>query len=351
MLTLSRSPKNPILLPGNNDWERKAAFNGSVVEHDGVYHMVYRAQSVMTYYQGNSMSLSTVGYATSTDGVTFEGHRQLLKPEKDWDIYGCEDPRITFFEGKFYIFYTALSNYPFSAPGIKVGVAITKDFKTIEERHLVTPFNAKAMGLFPERINGKIAVILAANTDLPPAKIGIALFDKEEELWDQEYWENWYSFLDDHSLLSLLREPKDQVEVGAVPLKVDNGWLLIYSYIRDYHSDNKIFGIEAALLDPDDPKKLIARTSDALLTPEKDYELYGDVPNIVFPSGAVISNNTLNVYYGGADTNVCVASCRLSELLDSMMPSGQPPEKHQESEVYLERFEENPIINPIPCLF
>ncbi len=66
----------------------------------------------------------------------------------EWEKYGCEDPRVTFFEGNYYIFYTGLSTFPFNAQGIKVAVAVTKDFKTIDERHLVTPFNAKAMTLF-----------------------------------------------------------------------------------------------------------------------------------------------------------------------------------------------------------
>ena len=347
MLTLTRADKNPIILPGKDDWEKKAAFNGSVVEHDGIYHMVYRALSVTTYYQGNSMNLSTVGYAQSTDGVNFTDHRQFIKPEHDWEIFGCEDPRVTFFEGKFYIFYTALSNYPFSAPGIKVGVAITRDFKTIDEKHLVTPFNAKAMGLFPERINGKIAVILAANTDLPPSKIGIALFDREEEMWDPEYWQNWYAYVDDHAL-SLQRGEKDQVEVGAVPLKTKDGWLLVYSYIKDYLTDNKIFGIEAALLHGNDPKEILSRTTGPLLTPETDYEKYGDVPNIVFPSGALIHDDMLYVYYGGADTNVCLATCKVDELLSSLMPETHPKDDiHELTEVQLTRFEENPILTPI----
>lgn len=347
MLTLNRLPENPILLPSSNDWEKKAAFNGSVVDRDGVIHMVYRALSSTTYYEGHSMSLSTVGYTSSTDGKHFSDHKQLLKPEHPWELFGCEDPRVTFFEGKYYIFYTALSQFPFSAPGIKVGVAVTKDFKEIEERHLVTPFNAKAMGLFPERVNGKIAVILAANTDLPPAKISIALVDEIEELFEESFWNNWYTYLDDHTL-QLLRDSKDQVEVGAVPVKTDRGWLLIYSYIRDYHTDHKVFGIEAALLDLDDPKKVVARVVDPLLVPEKDYEKFGDVPNIVFPTGAVVRQDELHVYYGGADTNTCVATCNLNELLDSMSPVDGEKKEGADEQVSMVRFEENPILSPIP---
>ena len=99
--------------------------------------------------------------------------QELFGPEHDWERYGCEDPRATTFEGKHYIFYTAVRE--FSAEGIKVAVAITEDCKTIKEKHIVTPFNAKAMALFPERVNGKIAVDPygehrpAAGEDLPCA--------------------------------------------------------------------------------------------------------------------------------------------------------------------------------------
>jgi len=85
-------------------------------------------------------------------------------------MFGCEDPRVVRLDDKYYIFYTALATYPFSAEGIKVGLAITKDFEMIEAKHPVTTFNSKAMTIFPERINGKIAALLTANTDLPPSK-------------------------------------------------------------------------------------------------------------------------------------------------------------------------------------
>src|SRR3989338_8825365 len=116
--------------------------------------MLYRAESSERDFEGAYRSISTIGYANSTDGIHFENQKQLIKPEKPWEKFGCEDPRVTFLNDKYYIFYTPLSTYPFSAPGIRVGLAITKDFKTIEAKHPVTPFNAKAMALFPQKING-----------------------------------------------------------------------------------------------------------------------------------------------------------------------------------------------------
>ena len=102
-----------------------------------------------------------------------------------------EDPRITYFNGKFYIFYTALSTFPFSAYGIKTAVAITKDFKTFD-KHPVSTFNAKAMALFPDLVKGKMGALITMNTDLPPAKIAVAYFDREEDMWSPYYWDELY---------------------------------------------------------------------------------------------------------------------------------------------------------------
>jgi predicted GH43/DUF377 family glycosyl hydrolase len=136
---------------------------------------------------------------------------------------------------------------PFNAGNIKVAVAISKDLETIEEKHLVTPFNAKAMALFPERVGGKITVILTAHTDEPPARIAIAQCDKIEELWDLSFWEKWHSELE-RDVINPLRFEHDHVEVGSQPLRTKDGWLIFYSYIQNYFGGGeRVFGIEALL--------------------------------------------------------------------------------------------------------
>lgn len=348
MIKLQRSDKNPIIRPSDISWEEVAAFNGSVVKDGETYHMLYRAISDEIIHHDNRMQLSTLGYAESSDGISFSNKRQFITPEHEWEKFGCEDPRITKFGDTYYIFYTALSTYPFSAPGIKSAVALTKDFKTIERKSLVTPFNSKAMTLFPEKVHGKMAAILTANTDMPPSKISIAYFDRDDELFQQAYWENWYASLDDHAL-SLQRNDQDHVEIGAPPLKTKEGWLLLYSYIQGYFTDNKVFTIEALLLDHDDPKKVLGRTEYPLLIPEKEYELYGYVPNIVFPSGALINNDELYVYYGGADKVTCLATCPLPDLMKEIKPTTTTHIMPSANDaMQLERFSENPILRPNP---
>ena len=340
MATLTRVPENPILTPDPNlNWEKEGAFNGCVAFDGEKYHMVYRAISTKKMQHGIEMKVSSVGYATSDDGVKFSEHKQIIKPEEEWEIYGCEDPRITFMDGKFYIFYTALSVYPFAAYGIKLAIAITQDFKTFE-KHPVTTFNSKAMALFPEKINGKYAALLTINTDLPPGKIALALFDKEEDIWSPAYWSEWYENANNYTI-PLLRNAQDQVELGAPPVKTENGWLVLYSYIKNYYTNHKVFGIEGVLLDIEEPRQIEGRTSLPLLVPEASYELEGDVPNIVFPSGALIKEEFLYVYYGAADTRCALATMHLASLLDQIKPrETSNPDKQ------FTRYDGNPIITP-----
>ena len=341
MSEFRRSEENPILIPlTENDWEAEAVFNGCPVRSGRKIHFLYRAVSSPQIVSGIEMMVSSIGHAISTDGIHFKYRRQFIKPEYYWERFGCEDPRVTKLGGKFYIFYTALSTYPFCAEGISIGLAITRDFSKIEAKYPVTPFNSKAMALFPGRIGGKMVAVLTVNTDNPPAKIGLAFFDQEEQIWSPEYWEGWYTFLDDHVLL-LQRTPNDHIEVGAPPIMTEFGWLLIYSYIQNYFSPPPIFGIEAVLLDLENPANIVARTEKPLLVPQAVYEKYGRVPNIIFPSGAFVKNKELSIYYGAADSTCAVATGKLSTLTNEMLLT-------KARRIKLERFPGNPIIQPKP---
>lgn len=343
MAIIKRYSKNPVIWPNKyQSWEAESAFNGSPVKKDDDIILAYRATSKLHFHAQEQVYLpvSQIGVANSHDGKEFHNRKVLVRPDQEFDKFGCEDPRVTYFEGKYYIFYTALSQYPFNPQGIKVAVAISDDMNTISEKHLVTPFNAKAMTLFPERINGKIAVLVSVNTDLPPAKIAFALFDKIEDIWSQKYWDKWYSKLDSYTL-PLQRNNLDQVEVGAQPIKTDKGWIIFHSYIRNYLTDKKVFGIEAALLDLNNLNIIKGRTDYPLLTPEEDYEIYGDVPNIVFPSGALDKGEKIMLYYGAADTSCCIAFVKKEPLLKILTT----PKSHRPQ---LIRRPENPILTPKP---
>ncbi len=319
-MLIERSKQNPILKPNRNkSWEADAVLNGCPVKKGNCIYLAFRAVSLPHYHSiaNTKLKVSDIGIAQSRDGINFSHRKRLIFADQPWDRFGCEDPRVTKLDNKYYIFYTALSEYPFKAEGIRVALAISKDLETIQEKHLITPFNAKAMALFPEKINGKMWTALTVNTDRPPAKICLASFDKEEDLWSEKYWQGWYSDVEKYAL-PLQRTPNDHIEVGAPPIKTKDGWLLFYSYIRNYFSPNRLFTIEAVLLDLKNPRKIIARTKAPLLTPEEYYEKIGHVPNVVFPSGAIIKNGVIYLYYGAADTTCCLALISLNGLLKKM---------------------------------
>lgn len=338
MFNVHRSEENPILSPDEkHPWEALAAFNGSPVFEDGKLHLLYRAMSHPDLLSKEHLSISVIGHAVSKDGSHFMARHPFIEPEYDFEQYGCEDPRVTKLDDTYYTFYTALSTYPFTPEGIKVAVAISKNLQTVDEKHLVTPFNAKAMALFPEKINGKMVALLTPNTDLPPSEIAIAVFDEQSQMWSKDYWDEWYKHLKTH-ILPLRRSEEDQVELGAAPVKTKDGWLVIYSHISHYmDASRRTFGIEAFLLDLDNPHKIIGRTARSFMTPETYYEMTGMVPRVVFPSGALIKGDTLEVYYGAADTHCARAIIHLPHLLKSM--------KEDQEELFV-RSHKNPILKP-----
>ncbi|MFA4975622.1 MAG: hypothetical protein WC839_02600 [Candidatus Paceibacterota bacterium] len=342
MFVVKKSDHNPIMVPDKDHyWEEFASFNLCPIKHGKKIYGLYRAISAVDPLQ-NPHRVSVVGIGESKDGIHFKNRIPFIIPEEEWEKFGCEDPRITYFEGVYYTFYTALSEYPFNANGIKVAVACSHNLKKVDERHLVTPFNAKAMTLFPQRINGKIIVMFSYHTDSPPAKIVFAELDKIEELWSISFWKKWEKEIDKY-IIDLRRTPYDHVEVGAPPIKTKNGWLFIYSHIQNYFQSpnnlDRIFGVEAVLFDFKKPLTIIGRTTGPMFVPEESYELSGFVPNVIFPTGVLIEKEALVIYYGAADTTVCIARVNLSDFLSNIFYKNR-------KNFCFKRYSKNPIILP-----
>lgn len=341
MFTVTRPEHNPILSPlKEHYWEAAAAFNACPIIKDGETHIVYRAMSDPDLLRDPHIRMSVIGHAISKTGLgNFTDRHVLISPDADFDRFGCEDPRITLMDGMYYIFYTGLSGYPFSADNIKVAVALSKDLKTIQEKHPVTPFNAKAMAMFPEKIDGKMAALVTVNTDRKPSDICYVEFSKPEEIWSPDFWNAWYGNLDAHKVHAR-RKPEDQIELGAPPVRTDKGWLVIYSHIQRYGRPDQAFGIEAVLLDLNDPRKIIGRTKGPFMVPEQYYEHVGQVPHVIFPTGALVKGNVLEVHYGAADTHCAIATIPLDTFLASIIDDGKPKG--------FKRFKGNPILAPRP---
>lgn len=338
MFTIKRSSANPILSPiRDHQFEAAASFNGCPIMVQDRTYLVYRAMSEPRLLKEPQIRISSIGRAISKDGRNFDPDSRivLVSPDRDFDQYGCEDPKVTKLGSRYFITYTALSKFPFGGDGIHVGLAISKDLRTIQEKHSLTPFNSKGMVIFPEKINGKYASLLTVNTDSPPSDICYAEFDEIEDMWNQDKWKDWRDHLDSHKL-SLRRQQDDHLELGSQPIKTDSGWLVIYSHIQKY-GHGAVFGVEAFLLDLSNPRKILGRTKGPFLVPEDYYEKTGMVSNIIFPTGALLRGDILEIHYGASDTHCAIATVPLKNFIKSMDPDEKP---------VVQRFPGNPIISP-----
>lgn len=330
---LKRYPNNekpePILMPRKEiAWEGGAVFNPSVIYDNGIFRMLYRTYPSNLeettprlkrpgFYFKNQTSY--IGYAESKDGIKFERRNTpFISPDTDFDRYGCEDPRITKIRDTFFITYTAIGG-PLedrkNRPKVRIALATTKDFITVEKRGIIGPqIKSKAAAFFPDTINGRVGLLLTAQPDSNNSSVYIKYFDSIEDIFytSPEDWDKF--FLENKPVLKtdwyLHRGP----ELGASPVKTDKGWLLIFS--SESMSDS--WTISAALLELTDPDKLLARTSGNILQPVTKYERDGLIPNVTFPEGAVVVGDTLYIYYGAADTVIGLATCKLNELFIAM---------------------------------
>ncbi len=338
MFTVKRSHHNPILSPlKSHAWEAVATFNGCPIKTPKEIVLLYRAMSEPDRLKDPHISMSVIARATSKDGAQYINRKPFIVPDEDYDQFGCEDPRVTKLGTNYYIFYTALGGFPYNADNIKVAVAVSKDLKKVTEKHLVTPFNAKAMAMFPKKINGKIGALVTIHTDRPPSEICYIEFNKPEDMWSPDFWNEWHANYQP-DVLNIKRREDDHVELGAPPVLTDKGWLLVYSHIQHYGHDRQVFGIEAILLDKDNPRKIIGRTAGPFMTPDRYYEQTGLVSHVIFPSGALIEGNKLTVYYGAADTHCAIARIPLDNLLASMTGEAEKFFRHPD----------NPILSPRP---
>ncbi|MDW7679599.1 MAG: glycosidase [bacterium] len=295
--------EHPILEPiPENPWESRAVLNPATIRDGDEIHMLYRA------VQGEN--LSTIGYAKldRNSKIVERRNQPVIKRTKPFERQGCEDPRIVKLNGVYYIFYSG-----YDGKEVRVCAASTRDFVKYDKYGVIIPdvWNKDAM-IFPEPVNGKIIFIHRIEPN-----IQFAYFDNIEQLLfpDKNYWQKYLSRLEEFTVL----RPKfdwesKKIGGGPPPIKTAKGWLLIYHGV----DDNLVYRAGAALLDLNNPQKVIARSPVPILEPEREYELTGDVPNVVFPEGTAVFDDTLYVYYGGADKVIGLATINLPEFIDEL---------------------------------
>ena len=332
-----------ILSPGELEFENNGVLNPGIYQEGDNVHIFYRAVA-----EGN---LSTIGYAKANGPTNIvERHKQpLIICELDYEKHGLEDARIVKIEDIYYLTYTAYDGV--NAMG---ALAISKDLMHFEKKGIITPqvnymeykhhlehcnqgilnpkyyyyFNLfaelglvdekhrllmdKDIVLFPRKINGKFVMLHR----IWPG-IQIVKFESWADL-TKPFWENYLTDLTSHIVL----DPKYDFEVnyigaGCPPIETEGGWLLIYHGVCETII-GKTYHATAALLDLNQPEKVIARLKQPLFSPTEKWELEGVVNHVVFPTGSAQFDEFLYIYYGAADTHTAVARVNMPALLNEL---------------------------------
>lgn len=323
-VTLDKHHKNPILSPKPYvDWQAGGTFNpAAITDENGRVHVVYRAVG--------SDGVSRLGYASSADRLHFDDHEvypvftmrydHASTTPKRYDpiIYpsggsfgGCEDPRMVLIDERIYVTFSAFDNWG----SIRVALISIHKYDFFNKRwNWTDPILLSQPGqvhknwvLFPEKINGKFAIIhsivpevlveyvdtLNANTKPIESSRPSGPQPGRKGYWD------------------------DRIRgAGPPPIKTEKGWLLLYHAMEK--GEHHKYKIGAMLLDLNDPRKVIARAKAPIMEPDMWYEDDWK-PGIVYACGATVKEDTLYVYYGGGDKHICVAQTSLSGLLSSML--------------------------------
>ncbi len=337
-MKLCKYAHNPILEPNTeNDWEDRCVLNPAVIydETSKKFIMLYRAAGNDCRHQ------IKFGLAESDDGVRFTrmSKKPVFEGIHDEPDGGCvEDPRLVKIGDMYYLTYAARAYAPgrywlepyvegvtkapryldetdlyveespyFAKENITVSyLAATKNFRVYKKYGRITEptIDDRDVYLFPEKIGGKYVKISRpkfkeSSVKMPSIWISfgddLIEYDKPRLLMTGETW--WET---------------QRIGGGTPPIKTDKGWFMLYHGV----DDKGVYRVGAVLLDLLSPEKIIARTKDFIMEPDTDFELKGIYEGCVFPTGAVIKDGTLYVYYGCADTYIGLATCNFNELLD-----------------------------------
>lgn len=294
-----RYNQNPIIqrnaIPTSN-----SIFNSAVVPFGDGYAGVFRCDSKcvsMDIFAG--FSKDGINWEINHEPIVFEGDIEVTKREYRYD------PRVCFIEDRYYI--TWCNGYH----GPTIGIAYTFDFKTFHQlENAFLPYNRNGV-LFPRKINGKYAM-LSRPSDTGHTPFGDIFFSQSPDL---EYWGHhrhvMSTFKDDASAWQ-----STKIGPGPVPIETDEGWLLIYHGVINT-CNGFVYRMGAALLDINEPWKVIKRSKAYVLAPYELYECVGDVPNVVFPCATLTDADTgrIAIYYGCADTVTGLAFTTVDDIL------------------------------------
>ncbi|HDZ69491.1 MAG TPA: glycosidase [Phycisphaerales bacterium] len=222
---------------------------------------------------------------------------------KQHESHGVLDARVTFLDGIYYIMYNSLGHH-----GFRLALARTEDFKSVERMGLISEPDTKAGALFPAKIKGRYArlerpchgnsIWITYSDDLVYWGGSELVISPREEFWDA-----------------------NRIGVGAPPIELEQGWLVLYYGVKTT-SAGPIYRIGTVILDKQEPTVVMERANIPILSPRENYERIGDVPNVVFPTGAVIdSDGYLDIFYGASDSCICVGTTTVEEIIKNCVES------------------------------
>ncbi len=334
--------KHGVLLSKTDlEFENESVLNPAVIRQGDNVHIYYRAVS-----KGNHSSL---GYCRLDGPLTLaeRWEKPFMVPEFDFESQGVEDARITKIDDVFYMTYTG-----YDGINARGALATSKDLMHFEKHGLIAPpvtyaefvsivessnkvneeywLNQKFyyqstdiekkkllwdknIIFFPRRINNKLAFLHR----LRPG-IQLVTVNSIEDL-TREFWVDYFHELHKHIVLDPLnKHDSAYIGGGCPPIETPHGWLVIYHGV-ERTEQGFVYSACAALLDIDNPTRVLARLPYALFSPEFDWELTGEVNNVVFPTGTALFGNTLFIYYGAADSHIATASVKLTDLIDELL--------------------------------
>lgn len=305
---VTRYENNPILTVDDVPYDVETVHNAGVAKYNGKYIMLFRSHL--------ATGRSIIGIAQSDDGFDFKVQPEpfmtpaVEPPFSEYEAFGVEDPRITALEGTYYITYSA-----YSANGVRIGLAKTDDFKTVERIAFISQADYRNTVLFPEKIGGRYVKMDRPHSEISPWAIWISYSP------DLRHWG------DSKLIIKPVTYHWDEMKIGpgAPPIKTDKGWLNIYHGVFPT-MDGCIYRLGVALHKLDDPAKILGVSDRWILQPEDPWEVTGYVHNVVFTCAAIAEDDgTLKIYWGGADKVMCVGLAVIDELIELCLTNSRPP--------------------------
>jgi len=338
-----------VLTKTLSEFENEGVLNPAVIREGDSVHVFYRAVREGNY--------SSIGYCRLDGPLTVAERwdKPIMVPEFDYESHGVEDARIVKIGNMFYMTYTC-----YDGINARGALATSKNLKHFEKQGIIVPpitysrfvFLVESAGkvnenyyhnhkfyyheadpekkillwdknviFFPRKINDKLVFLHRIRPGIQIVSV------KSLTELTKEFWKDYFLNLQDHIVLDpVYPHESSYIGSGCPPIETEHGWLLIYHGVEETDK-GLVYSACAALLDLNDPTKELARLPYVLFSPEYEWELYGEVNNIVFPTGTALFGGTLFIYYGAADRLIACASVNLSDLVSELLTHVAKDEK------------------------